>query len=142
MHRHRSHRSSRKTGRAAGTHVPPPPTSIALLSHHRKTLLREIIFGGGSGSILVDDYAMANYNGLVITVQHRLSSDLQPADQLHLVQVPEPHDAQGDYAGIAYQNPNVPGLTMAHAALTSATSKTLSWFSRVNSGSHRIASAL
>jgi Carboxypeptidase regulatory-like domain len=30
--------------------------------------------GGGGGSVMVGDYATANYNGLVTTVQHRLSS--------------------------------------------------------------------
>ena len=30
--------------------------------------------GGGGGSILVGDFGTANYNGLVTTVQHRLSS--------------------------------------------------------------------
>ena len=45
--------------------------------------------GGGGGSVLVNDNGMANYNGLVTTVQHRLSSDLQPSGQLHLVEVPQ-----------------------------------------------------
>ncbi len=67
-------------------------------------------YGGGNSSVLVNDNAMANYNGMVVTVQHRLSSTFSLLTNYTWSKCLNLYDAQGDYAGVAYQNPNVPRL--------------------------------
>ena len=67
-------------------------------------------YGGGNSSVLVNENAMANYNGMVLTVQHRLSSTFSLLTNYTWSKCLNLYDAQGDYAGVAYQNPNKPGL--------------------------------
>ena len=62
--------------------------------------------GGGGGSVLVDDGANANYNGMVATIQHRMSSTfsfLANYTWSHCIDI---EDAQGDFAGTTVENPN------------------------------------
>jgi Carboxypeptidase regulatory-like domain len=65
-------------------------------------------YGGGNSSVLVNDNAMANYNGLVTTVQHRLSSTFSLLANYTWSKCLNLYDAQGDYAGSGYENPNNP----------------------------------
>jgi hypothetical protein len=67
-------------------------------------------YGGGNSSVLVNDNNMANYNGLVTTVQHRLSSTFSLLANYTWSKCLNLYDAQGDYAGSGYENPNNPRL--------------------------------
>jgi hypothetical protein len=62
--------------------------------------------GGGGGSVLVGDEGMSNYNGLVTTVQHRLSSSFSLLANWTWSKCLNIEDAQGDLAGTTVENPN------------------------------------
>jgi hypothetical protein len=62
--------------------------------------------GGGSGSILISDGANASYNGMIATIQHRLSSDFSLFSNYTWSHCFDIEDAQGDFAGTTVQNPN------------------------------------
>jgi hypothetical protein len=66
--------------------------------------------GGGGGSVLVNDNGMSNYNGLVTTVQHRLSSTFSLLANYTWSKCLNIEDAQGDLAGTTVENPSNPGL--------------------------------
>jgi hypothetical protein len=66
--------------------------------------------GGGPGSVLVGYGAMANYNGLITTVQHRLSSTFSLLANYTWSKCLNIYDAQGDYAGTGNENPAQPRL--------------------------------
>jgi hypothetical protein len=66
--------------------------------------------GGGPGSVLVNYNAMANYNGLITTVQHRLSSTFSLLANYTWSKCLNIYDAQGDYAGTGNENPAQPRL--------------------------------
>jgi Carboxypeptidase regulatory-like domain len=65
--------------------------------------------GGGGGSVLVDDSATSDYNGMIATVQHRTSvfTFLANYTWSHCIDV---EDAQGDFAGTTVENPYNPRL--------------------------------
>lgn len=66
--------------------------------------------GGGGGTVLIADQATANYNGLVTTVQHRLSSTFSLLSNWTWSKCLNIEDAQGDLAGTQVQNPyNIAG---------------------------------
>ena len=62
--------------------------------------------GGGGGSVLVNDNSMGNYNGMIATVQHRLSSTFSLLANYTFSKCLGIADAQGDYAGTNVENPN------------------------------------
>lgn len=64
--------------------------------------------GGGGGSVLIGDSATANYNGLVATVQHRLSTVFSLLTNFTWSKCLNIEDAQGDLAGTTVQNSNNP----------------------------------
>ncbi len=66
--------------------------------------------GGGGGSVLVSDSAFANYNGLVATLQHRLSSTFSLLANYTWSKCLNIEDAQGDLAGTTVENPSNPRL--------------------------------
>jgi hypothetical protein len=66
--------------------------------------------GGGGGSVLINYNGMANYNGLITTVQHRLSSNFSLLANHTWSKCLSLTDAQGDYAGTNVENPNNPAL--------------------------------
>jgi len=66
--------------------------------------------GGGAGSVLINDNGMSNYNGLVTTIQHRLSSDFSLLANHTWSKCLSLTDAQGDYAGTNVENPNNPAM--------------------------------
>ena len=66
--------------------------------------------GGGGGSVLVNYNAMANYNGLITTVQHRLSSTFSLLTNYTWSKCLNIYDAQGDYAGTGVEIPSNPRL--------------------------------
>jgi len=61
--------------------------------------------GGGAGSNLVGDYAWANYNGLVTSVNHRLSSSFSLLANWTWSKCLNVVDASGDYSGTGVSNP-------------------------------------
>ena len=60
--------------------------------------------GGGGGSVLVGDEGTANYNGLVSSIQHRLSNTFSLLGNWTWSKCLNIYDAQGDYAGTATEN--------------------------------------
>jgi hypothetical protein len=66
--------------------------------------------GGGGGSVLVGDYATANYNGLVTTVQHRLSSTFSLLANWTWSKCLNEADGAGDITGSSVEVPSNPRL--------------------------------
>jgi hypothetical protein len=66
--------------------------------------------GGGGGTVLINYNGMANYNGLITTIQHRLSSNFSLLANHTWSKCLSLTDAQGDYAGTNVENPNNPAL--------------------------------
>jgi hypothetical protein len=66
--------------------------------------------GGGGGSVLVNSVGMANYHGLITTVQHRLSSSFSLLANYTWSKCLNVADAQGDLAGTTVENPSNPGF--------------------------------
>ena len=64
--------------------------------------------GGGAGSVVVNDEAMSNYNGMILTAQHRLSSSFSLLTNYTWSKCLNIADPQGDLAGTLVQNPNNP----------------------------------
>ena len=65
---------------------------------------------GGGGSILIGDSAWSNYNGLVTTIQHRLSSTFSLLGNWTWSKCLDVEDNQGDVAGTTIENPNNPAM--------------------------------
>jgi hypothetical protein len=68
------------------------------------------LLGGGGGSVLVGYGGMADYNGLITTVQHRLSSSFSLLANWTWSKCLNIEDAQGDLASTTIENPNKPGM--------------------------------
>jgi hypothetical protein len=66
--------------------------------------------GGGGGSVLVNNVGMANYNGVITTIQHRLSSTFSLLANHTWSKCLNVADAQGDLAGTTVENPYNPGF--------------------------------
>jgi Carboxypeptidase regulatory-like domain len=66
--------------------------------------------GGGGGSVLVADSATANYNGMVATLQHRLSATFSLLTNWTWSKCLNIEDAQGDLAGTTVENINNPAM--------------------------------
>jgi len=69
--------------------------------------------GGGAGSNLTGDSATANYNGMVATIQHRLSSTFSLLANYTWSKCLNIEDSQGDLAGTTIENINNPGMDYA-----------------------------
>jgi hypothetical protein len=69
--------------------------------------------GGGGGSVMVGDEGTGNYNGLVTTVQRRLSHNFSLLFNHTWSKCLNEEDAQGDLAGTTVENPNNPALDYA-----------------------------
>ncbi len=66
--------------------------------------------GSGGGSVLVGDAASADYNGLVSSINHRLSGNFSLFANWTWSKCLNIYDAQGDYAGTGPENPYNPRL--------------------------------
>ena len=66
--------------------------------------------GGGGGSVLVGYGGTSNYNGLVTTVQHRLSTNFSLLFNHTWSKCLNEADSQGDLAASNVENPNNPAL--------------------------------
>jgi hypothetical protein len=64
------------------------------------------IEGSGAGSVYVGDEGTANYNGLVSSINHRLSSTFSLLGNWTWSKCLNIEDAQGDLAGTTVENPN------------------------------------
>ena len=69
--------------------------------------------GGGGGSVLAGDIGTGNYNGLISTVQHRLSSSFSLLFNQTWSKCLNTEDAQGDLAGTTIENPANPSMDYA-----------------------------
>jgi hypothetical protein len=63
---------------------------------------------GGGGSVLIGDEGMANYHGLITSINHRLSSTFSLVGNWTWSKCLDIVDEQGDVAGTNVQNPNNP----------------------------------
>jgi hypothetical protein len=65
---------------------------------------------GGAGSVVISDGGMANYNGLITSINHRLSSTFNLLANWTWSKCLDIADEQGDVAGTVLENPNNPSL--------------------------------
>jgi len=103
------------TGPAGKNGVPGQPCSTVSNSAQRYYLtqlnpVQGYQYGGGNQSALVGDKGMGNYNGLITTVQHRLSSTFSLLFNHTWSKCLNNADANGDLAGSSVQNPYNPGM--------------------------------
>jgi len=70
--------------------------------------------GGGGGSVIVNNVGMANYNGVITTIQHRLSSTFSLLANHTWSKCMNVADAQGDLAGTTVENPYNPGFDYSY----------------------------
>jgi hypothetical protein len=68
------------------------------------------LYQGGGASALVNDIAWANYNGLVLSIQHRLSSTFSLLSNYTWSRCMNIYDAQGDQGGNGPMDPLNVGL--------------------------------
>ncbi len=61
--------------------------------------------GGGGGLVVIDDEGSANYNALISSIQHRLSSTFSLMANWTWAKCLNVYDAQGDYGGEATESP-------------------------------------
>src|SRR6202012_5703077 len=66
--------------------------------------------GGGAGSVMIGDGGSANYNGMIATLQHRLSTTFSLLANWTWSKCLDIADGQGDLAGTNVENPNNPRL--------------------------------
>ena len=64
------------------------------------------LLGGGGGTVIASDNATANYNGLIFSLNHRLSSTFSMLANWTWAKCLNIEDAQGDLAGTTVENPN------------------------------------
>ena len=64
------------------------------------------IEGSGGGSVTIGDEGAANYNGLISSIQHRLSSTFSLLGNWTWSKCLNIEDSQGDLAGTTVENPN------------------------------------
>jgi hypothetical protein len=69
--------------------------------------------GGGGGTVLSGDSGIANYNGMVATIQHRLSSTFSFLANYTWSKCLNIEDAQGDLAGTTVENIDNPRMDYA-----------------------------
>ncbi len=62
--------------------------------------------GAGSGSVIVSDEGTANYNGMVASIQHRMSKNFSLLANWTWSKCLDIEDAQGDLASTTVENPN------------------------------------
>lgn len=98
--------------------------------------------GGGGGSVLVNSVGMANYNGLVTSIQHRLSSSFSLLANYTWSKCLNVADAQGDYAGTNVENPSNPGFDYGPCGSDYRNVENVSLITRSNFHLNRFASLL
>ena len=64
--------------------------------------------GGGGGSLVETNSGYGNYNGLIVTVQHRLSSTFSVVTNYTWSKCLNDADPQGDISGAQFSNPSNP----------------------------------
>jgi hypothetical protein len=66
--------------------------------------------GGGGGSLIESNSGYGNYNGMIATVQHRLSSTFSLLVNYTFSKCLNSSDPQGDISGTQFENPSNPRL--------------------------------
>jgi len=98
------------SGKPAGKAGTPCSTSSNATQRYALTAANPIdgpqFKGGGSGSVLVNDVGWANYNGLIATVQHRLSSSFSLLTNYTWSKCLNIIDAEGDSTTVRTQSYN------------------------------------
>jgi hypothetical protein len=101
-----------KTGPAAvkpGAAGSPCSTTANASSRYALTIANPLqgngYVGAGGGTTLVGDWGTANYNGLVSTLQHRLSNSFSLLTNYTYSKCLNINDASGDYAGTSVSDP-------------------------------------
>jgi len=98
--------------------------------------------GGGGGTVLVNSIGMANYNGLISTIQHRLSSSFSLMANYTWSKCLNVADASGDYAGTSVSDPTNPGLDYGPCGSDYRNVENIVLVTRSNFHLNRFASAL
>ena len=93
------------------------------------------ISGGGAGSNYVNDTGEASYNGMVATLQHRITSSYSVLANWTWSKCMDIADGQGDIAATLTENPYNPRLDWVHAASITAILRTSSWWRAATSRS-------
>jgi hypothetical protein len=91
----------------------PCSSSATVASRYALTIANPTqgnLFSNNGGTALIADFGWANYNGLVTTVQHRLSSSFSLTFNQTWSKCLNITDAQGDYNGTSISDTNNPGL--------------------------------
>jgi len=68
------------------------------------------MYAGGNSTGLIGDEGTANYNGMIVTLQHRLSNTFSLMTNWTWSKCLDIEDAQGDLAGGTVENPNDPAM--------------------------------
>ena len=132
MHRHRDHRSGRGQARRSRNQLlhTGNQTSRFRSPDWRIPTSRQPILGRRRRIGLVADSATANYNGIVASVNHRLSSTFNLFANWTWSKCLNIEDAQGDLASTQLRIPTTPAWITARAAPTTGTSSTRRWWQR------------
>ncbi len=69
-----------------------------------------VLFGGGTTSQFISDTAFSTYEGVVVSVNHRLSSTFSLLANYTWSKCLDIEDNQGDVSGITLENPNNPRM--------------------------------
>ncbi len=72
--------------------------------------------GGGGGSLLESNSGYANYNGMIATLQHRLSSTFSLLINYTYSKCLNNADPQGDISGTQFENPSNPSMDYGRCA--------------------------
>jgi hypothetical protein len=98
---------------AAGTNCSTPANQNSRFALTIANPLQGNQYTGGGGSIVVGDYGTANYNGLVTSLQHRLSATFSVLANWTWSKCLNEADAGGDVTGSSVSSPNTPRLDYA-----------------------------
>ena len=94
---------------AAGKPCSSTATQASRLALNIANPTQGYLFGANGNTALIADFAWANYNGLVTTLQHRLSSSFSLVANHTWSKCLNLYDAQGDYNGASLSDPTNPG---------------------------------
>ncbi len=92
-------------GGAVGTNCSTTANQQARFALTEASPIQGNLYQGGGNSALINDNAWANYNGMVATLQHRVSSTFSMLTNYTWSRCMNVYDAQGDQGGNGPMNP-------------------------------------